>query len=666
MSLGNLENLSKSELIAIIENLKTSDALSSGEDVIEKKRMEENLRESEQKFRFLSEQSMLGITILQDGLIKYVNNALAKMIEYTPEEMLEWSVDEWVTIMHPDHRSIAFEQARKKQAGEPDVVIQSSYRLITKTGKIKWVENYSKTIIYEGKTADFITLIDITERIIAEELLRESEKKYRTILESIEDGYYEVDLAGNFTFFNDSVCKLLERSVDELTGMNFRQYMDDESSRRVYEIFNTVYMTKQPIKAIGWKIIKKDGPISFNEGSVSLIIDSSGDPIGFRGIVRDITERKKMEEALREGEEKYRELINNLSAIVTEVNSEGIIDFISHQVTELFGYTVEEVTGKYFFSYIYPEDLENTIKQFNKSFKEEKIVEFEFRAHRKDGSMVDCFISGRIIREKETRKFIAIISDISEKKEIEKERLLLIESERELERRRSDFVSTTSHELRTPLTVIQGHSEFLQSHLDTMDSSAIKNSLNIINKNISRLRRLITSVTDISQIGRDSLTINFDIFEFSSFLDEIVEDYVVILQDQIKYVKDISQLPIMINGDRERLRQVFNNVIENAINHTDKNKRKITISTEIGPNIINIAISDNGAGIEPENLSRIFDQFVSIPTDYSAMGSGIGLFISKYIITEHNGKIAVSSDGLGKGSTFTIELNRILDNNSYH
>ena len=137
---------------------------------------------------------------------------------------------------------------------------------------------------------------EILERVRAEEALQESEEKYRTILHGIEEGYYEVDLSGNLTFFNDSLSRQLGYSKDELMGMNNRQYMREEAAERVYKTFNSVFTTGKPATAVDWEIFAKDGTKKFVELSVSLMRDSEGQPVGFRGVARDISERKKAEE----------------------------------------------------------------------------------------------------------------------------------------------------------------------------------------------------------------------------------------------------------------------------------------------------------------------------------------------------------------------------------
>lgn len=140
---------------------------------------------------------------------------------------------------------------------------------------------------------------EIIDRVQAEEALNESEKKYRNILNSMEDGYYEVDLSGNLTFINPAFCKHLGYSKEELVGMNNRQFMTEDTAQKVFTTFNEVYRTGKPALAFDWETVTKDGTRKFVECSVALIRDSRGQPTGFRGVGRDITERKQAEERER-------------------------------------------------------------------------------------------------------------------------------------------------------------------------------------------------------------------------------------------------------------------------------------------------------------------------------------------------------------------------------
>jgi PAS domain S-box-containing protein len=168
---------------------------------------------------------------------------------------------------------------------------------------------------------------EITERIEVESALSESEEKYRTILHSIEDGYYEVDLRGDLSFFNDSMCRILGYTREELTGMNNRHYMSEETAKKVYETFNEVFRTGTPARALGWETVRKNGDRRFLEISISLMHDPDGQPVGFRGIARDITEKEEAEKQSRAQEQKLMQaskmvaLGTLVSGVAHEVNN---------------------------------------------------------------------------------------------------------------------------------------------------------------------------------------------------------------------------------------------------------------------------------------------------------------------------------------------------------
>jgi len=255
---------------------------------------------------------------------------------------------------------------------------------------------------------------EITERRRAEEALRESEERYRTILENIEDGYYEVDLAGNLTFFNDSMCRISGIPREELMGMNDRLYTDQENAKKLFQAFNKVYRTGEPRRECDWEIIRKDGSKRYIEASISLQKDSSGKPIGFRGIVRDITERKRAEEALRESEERFRQLAENIREVFY-ISEQGITRYVSPAYMEIWGRTPQSLyeEPKSILDTVHPEDRDRVMRSLEKKSRGE--VEEVYRIVRPDGSI-------RWIKDRsfpiyddsgKTRRVVGIAADIT-------------------------------------------------------------------------------------------------------------------------------------------------------------------------------------------------------------------------------------------------------------
>jgi PAS domain S-box-containing protein len=280
--------------------------------VTDRKEAEEALRKSEQRFKELYDNAPVGYHEYDvQGRITSVNRTELEMLGYTLDEMIGQAV--WKFILE---ENLSRQAVLDKLTGAlpPARGLERTYRRKDGTAISVLIEDRllrdSEGTIIGIRS----TIQDITERRRAEGALRESEERYRTILENIEDGYFEVDITGNFTFFNDSLCRMLGYTKDELMGVNNRQYMDKETAKKVYQVFNQLYTGGEHYKAFAWEIIRKDGTKRFHDSSVSLIRNAKGEGIGFRGISRDITERKQAEE---EREKMIGDLKEALSQVKT-------------------------------------------------------------------------------------------------------------------------------------------------------------------------------------------------------------------------------------------------------------------------------------------------------------------------------------------------------------
>ncbi|MFZ5645746.1 MAG: PAS domain S-box protein [Bacillota bacterium] len=269
--------------------------LDLGIDITDLKKAEESLRVAEEKYRTVVDNANEAIFVAQDGTFKFGNARAFNFAGYTKEELIS---KPFLALIHPDERQTLAERHLRRLQGE-DFSTVHQYRIIDSKGNIRWIDMCSVLISWEGKPATLNFVSDITERKLAEEALRESEEKYRTILDSIEDGYFEVDIEGNLTFFNNSLCKISGYSEEELIGVSYRSFIPDYSLSRVFKTFNMVFRTGKPEKLIDWEYIKKDCSIGYFEASISLMKNKEGKPSGFRSVVRDVTEKRRAEDRLR-------------------------------------------------------------------------------------------------------------------------------------------------------------------------------------------------------------------------------------------------------------------------------------------------------------------------------------------------------------------------------
>ncbi|PKN51361.1 MAG: hypothetical protein CVU55_12030 [Deltaproteobacteria bacterium HGW-Deltaproteobacteria-13] len=258
-----------------------------------------------------------------------------------------------------------------------------------------------------------------------------SEEQYRSILENIDDCYYEIDLAGQFTFFNDSLCRLHGRSREEMMGLNYRQYTDEETAKILFEAYSEVYQTGKPAKGVGWWVTRKDGDKRYLEISASLRKDSSGKPLGFKGIVRDITERKQIEESLSLSEEKYRTILENIEDSYYEVDLDGNFTFFNKSLCELSGCSKEALLGMSHRQFTDQETAEEVFQMFNNVYvTDEPSKGFDWQMTRKDGTKRYVEASASLRKDSSGKPigFRGIIRDITERKKVEEQYRLLADN----------------------------------------------------------------------------------------------------------------------------------------------------------------------------------------------------------------------------------------------
>jgi PAS domain S-box-containing protein len=239
---------------------------------------------------------------------------------------------------------------------------------------------------------------------------RIQQDRYRVLIEDVADGFYEVDLHGNFRFFNNALCRIFGFSEDEIQGRNFTEFMDEKNARIAYEAFNRIYRTGAAIVDIKWEILRKDGEKRHLEISANLITDESGQSIGFRGIARDMTDRVLAQQALKESEtcalelsqtsrraeRRYRAFLNFLPDPVFVFNMNHTVSYLNPAFEKVFGWTLEELEGKIIPSFVPVEMKEKTRRGIRQLFEEKVLHGFETKRRTKDGRVLDIIIDGAI------------------------------------------------------------------------------------------------------------------------------------------------------------------------------------------------------------------------------------------------------------------------------
>jgi len=262
-----------------------------------------------------------------------------------------------------------------------------------------------------------------------------SEERYRAFIENIDEGVYEVDLQGNFTYFNDALCTVFGYPREDIQGRNFTKFMDEEHAQAAFEIFNQIYKAGKGISDLAWETIDKDGQQRIIELSANVITDPQGQKVGFRGIARDVTERFKAQDALRESEMRYqrayeasqlaerrtRTLLDFLPYPLVVFTTDGKVSYLNPAFSEIFGWTFDELVGRHI-PYVPPEMVEETRKAIETLFRDRVILHHESKRLTKDGRVLDVTMRGAVFTDEKSQPAgeLVLLRNISREKRLQR------------------------------------------------------------------------------------------------------------------------------------------------------------------------------------------------------------------------------------------------------
>jgi PAS domain S-box-containing protein len=628
-------------------------------DITERVTMEEALRKSEERYRTLLEEMEEPYYEMDlAGNYTFFNDAVCKILGYTREEMkgitykdytIPEDIDRIFKIYNHIYRtgeSVKWFPSRQfKKDGTPVSTETSAFPLRDKEGKI---------IGFRAVTRD------VTEHEKMEAALRRSEERYRSVLEDMQDSYFENDLAGNYTFVNASICNILGYTFDELIGKNYKLATTSDDAKRQFAAFHQIYLTGRPIKDFRYTFVTRDGKHGTAELSALPIRNDRGEIVGFRGLSRDITERMMMEEALRESEERYGTVLEDMHEGYYELDLPGNYTFCNEALCRQLGYSKEELIGMNYRVYTPPEMVKEVFQAYNLVYRTgEPLSSFPIERIKKDGTRVFAETSVFPMRNEkgEIIGFKGVINDITARKKAEVERKQLEQKAQLASRLASvgELASGVAHEINNPLTGVIGYAHLLLARKDI--SRDVRRDLEIINEGSQRVAGIVKKLLAFARQTRpEQRYVNINELIHNTLDLRAYE----LSANNIKVTLQLTRDMPMTIADPGQLQQVFLNLIINAETEMKlaNDKGKLSIKTETMNNAIKISFKDNGPGISKENLETIFDPFFT--TREVGQGTGLGLSVCHGIITEHKGKIWAESEP-GKGATFIIELPLITE-----
>ncbi|RTL51352.1 MAG: PAS domain S-box protein, partial [Rhodocyclaceae bacterium] len=387
------------------------------QDITERKANEQAVRESEARFRALVEQSLAGIYIIQDGRFHYVNPVFATIFGYdAPEELIGLSAVE--RVISPECRELVVEKIRQRLAGEKEVD-HYTFTGLRKDGSRIELEVHGRAFDYQGRRAVIGVILDITARKAAEDALRASEIRFQDIVQASADWVWEVDAEGHYTFVSDSVKDILDYTPAEVLGKKPMDFMPKDEAIRVTAGYASFVERQVPFRDMEHSSLRKDGSLCYVRVNGVPVKDKDGHLVGYRGVGRDITERKRAEQELKNSEVRFRTLFDNASVaiMIHEQGTLKVLDANPRAITARGYATLEELQQGKFWS-TSPYGYEDALLLGHKAASEGP-QHFEWR---RDGPNGEVFWDDVMLSEislGDEQRMLSIAVDITARKSAE-------------------------------------------------------------------------------------------------------------------------------------------------------------------------------------------------------------------------------------------------------
>jgi PAS domain S-box-containing protein len=618
---------------------------------------EQRLELSEERYKnFISQTEEILCTLEIDGSISFVNQAFIKTLKYSENELLKKNIVDLIELDKSDAVELDFQSIEKLVNKKYELSFKSKYGnsllllsrfvpVLSEAGKIKRYNCYSNDIS-ESKQEESNLLL------------------FKALFEASNDGI-ALEKDKKLVFVNDEFANIFGYpSGYDLHKKELSDLVSESDVAKVEGYFRQIENGKQLPRRIEFFGKKPDGSVFYAEVTAAFFIFNKQPHVVM--IARDVTEKKRSQQVIKDSEEKYRNLTENIDDFLFTFERVGKYlrpVFYTSSVEKVTGYTQTDLLGdsKLFMKIIHPDDL-SSIKDKIMSLLRSKIQlssEFELRIINKHGNIAWVRTKLNILRDQDgvVQKLYGLVSDISLRKKAEDDLKKSTDNLLKLNETKDRFISIISHDLRTPFSSILGFTDLLLND-EGLSEEEKRQYVNFIRESSNSMLSLVNSLLDWTRLQTGRI----------KFEPERIEAYKIIeksfnalkgaaFQKDINLTSNVSA-DLFIFVDENLILQVFNNLISNAIKFTNKNGN-ITVSVSHSNTLrfLEFSVKDDGTGIRKENLDLLFNVDTKFTSEGTAgeRGSGLGLSLVKEIIEKHGGNIWVESE-FGHGSDFKFTL----------
>jgi PAS domain S-box-containing protein len=494
---------------------------------------------------------------------------------------------------------------------------------------------------------------DLTERRAQDVQLRQSEERFRLLVSGVKDyAIFMLDPDGHVATWNAGARQIKGYEANEIIGSHFSRFYPPEAIKRnlpATELQGA--MMQGRFEDEGWRI-RKDGSRFWANVIITAVRNSAGQLIGYSKITRDLTERREHEEALRQSEERFRLLVDGVTEYaIMMLDAEGFVASWNAGAERIKGYKSREILGKHI-SYFYPAEAiaaNQPWEELKRAQGEGQVASEGWRV-RKDGTLfwASSVITALRDRDNNLYGFAKVTQDLTQRRHAE--------ALADTAQRMHEFIAMLAHELRNPLAPIRNAVALMgRKGLNDPSLEAMRKT---IDRQSMQLVRLLDELLEVNRIARGHFTVERAPTDIRDVIARAVESSRPLIDSHGHSIEvEVPASPVMVLGDAVRLTQATVNLLNNAAKYTPGGGRIELVTTVRGAEV-DIHIKDNGKGIDPTMLEKIFDLFVQIdPQAGDTMGGlGVGLALVRRVVELHGGSVHARSEGIGRGAEFIMRL----------